>query len=507
MFLNRIAVSVLSLGLLFAAPPNFKPTPEMLAVVREISADSLLGHLSFLSSDLLEGRDTPSRGLDIAAEYIAAQFHRAGLEFGGDDGYYQNAKMTVRTQNLDGFVLALADGDRKIFVPANNVSIRAHSAIDLRGAAVFKLGTANKALVDGLTPEQVDDRVVLVEFERGGMANGRVAIRKLMAASPALIITIDRRGDFPRAEGVGGALIDPEDHIQEKIPRITVTGDEASKFYDSLSPGQSKSAQATVHIAAPIDDTTHVRNVVGILRGSDPELRETCVLVSAHYDHLGELPSGDGDRIYNGANDDGSGTVSVIEVASALAHLKPRPRRSIVFVAFFGEEKGLFGSRYYARHPAFPISKTVAQLNLEQLGRTDGGEGVEPSSATLTGFDFSSVPDVVKAAGELTGVRVYKDEKNSDLYFNASDNLSLADVGVPAHTLCVAYEFPDYHAVGDEWQKIDFTNMARIDRMIATAVIMLANDTDLPHWNADNPKAQKYLDAWKRSQAESDSDQ
>src|ERR1700733_3094888 len=139
-----------------ASPPQ--PGPDILTALGRLRATSMRGDLSFLSSDLLEGRDTPSRGLDIAAEYIAAQFHRAGLELGGDDGYYQNAKMTVRTQNLDGFVLALADGDRKIFIPAKDASIHANAAIDLRGAPVFKVGTANKALVDALTADQVNDR-------------------------------------------------------------------------------------------------------------------------------------------------------------------------------------------------------------------------------------------------------------------------------------------------------------------------------------------------------------
>src|SRR5262249_18763676 len=112
-----------------------------------------------------------------------------------------------------------------------------------------------------------------------------------------------------------------------------------------------------------------LRNVVGLLRGSDPALKDSYLIVSAHYDHIGVRPTGEGDRINNGANDDGSGTVSVIELASALAGLKQRPRRSIVFITWFGEEKGLVGSRYYGRHPLFPLEKTVAMVNLEQVGR------------------------------------------------------------------------------------------------------------------------------------------
>ena len=187
-----------------------------------------------------------------------------------------------------------------------------------------------------------------------------------------------------------------------------------------------------------------VRNVIGMLRGSDPVLRDTYVLVTAHYDHLG-LGTGSGDQIFNGANDDGSGTVSVIELASAFAAQKVRPKRSIVFMTVFGEEHGLVGSRYYGAHPLVPLDKTVAGINLEQVGRTDDSEGPQLRAAAVTGFDYSDVGTVLREAGELTGTRISKHPLNSDRYFAFSDNQALADQGVPAHTISVAYEFPDYH--------------------------------------------------------------
>jgi Zn-dependent M28 family amino/carboxypeptidase len=143
--------------------------------------------------------------------------------------------------------------------------------------------------------------------------------------------------------------------------------------------------------------------------------------------------------------------------------MKQRPKRSILFVAFFGEELGLRGSRFYARHPIFPIEKTIANINLEQVGRTDSSEGPQTATATLTGFDYSDVGKVFEGAGELTGIRVYKHPVNSDYYFSRSDNQALADLGVPAHTVCVAFSYPDYHRPGDHWDKIDYENMARME--------------------------------------------
>ena len=317
-------------------------TPEMRIVAGHISANSLRGAVSFLASDLLEGRDTPSRGLDIAGEYIASQFRRLGLEPAGDDGYFQTV------------------------------------------------------------------------------------------------------------------VLRPEDA-----------------------------------------DSPKSRNVVGILRGSDPQLKETYVMLSSHYDHVGLAQSGE-DRIFNGANDDASGTASVLEVANALAALHPRPKRSILFILFCGEEKGLRGSRYYVAHPLVPLAKTIAQLNLEQLGRTDAPEGPHVNSANVTGFEFSDVVPVVVDAGRRVGIAVTKVAEASDKYFNRSDNGPLAKAGVPAHTLSVTYDFPDYHAVGDEWQKIDYDNMAKVDQAVGIAVLRLAQALNAPHWNETSPVAKPYAEAAKK---------
>jgi Zn-dependent M28 family amino/carboxypeptidase len=207
--------------------------------------------------------------------------------------------------------------------------------------------------------------------------------------------------------------------------------------------------------------------------------------------------AGEGDRIYNGANDDGSGIVSIIEIANALGGMKKHAGRTIVFMAFFGEEEGLIGAEYYVHHPVFPLSKTVADVNLEQLGRTDSSKGKELANVAPTGYSYSNMIDVFRAAGDHTGIKVY-DDSDTDMYFPASDNYAFAEAGIPAHTFCVAFKYPDYHAVGDEWQKIDFENMAKVDRMLALGVELLADDANPPQWNADNPKAKRYADARKQ---------
>ena len=229
-------------------------------------------------------------------------------------------------------------------------------------------------------------------------------------------------------------------------------------------------------------------------------------MLTAHYDHIGTIETAQGmtegapaadssDKIYNGANDDGSGTVSVIEIARAMANLKPRPRRSIVFMTFFGEERGELGSQFYGKHPVFPIKQTVADVNLEQVGRTDATNGRQLNNASVTGFDYSNVTHFLVAAGRRVGIKVYRDAEASDAYFVRSDNANLAEQGVPAHTLCVAFDYSDYHGLGDEWPKINYENMAKVDRAVLLALDWIANAAKPPAWNEKNEKTKPFRDA------------
>lgn len=447
---------------------------------------------------MLEGRGTPSRGLDIAAEYIAAQFRRAGLEPAGDDGYFQTANYLSVEYDFEGFELKLENGGETGSVPKDQVRLQLSTGIDLAHTPVFKWDALAS---DAPQPaaEAIEGKVVLIETPpyRGADAAKkrqayRAAVKSLTALKPVLIVALSRRefsdeSDMP-------ALVDPA--ARDAANRIVIRGAIAEKFASALKPGVA-GATISMHVKAPLEKPIKLRNVIGLLRGSDPVLKNTYVMLTAHYDHLGMRKNGEGDRIYNGANDDGSGTVSVIELASALAALKPHPKRSVVFTAFFGEEEGGYGSRYYARHPIFPIAKTIADVNLEQVGRTDSSEGPQIATATFTGFDYSDLPATFRTAGERTGIKVYQHDKNNDPYFARSDNLSFAEEGVPAHTLGVAFVFPDYHEVGDEWQKIDYDNMAKVDRMVALGLIMVAADPEPPRWNEANPKTERYVKAWK----------
>jgi len=492
-------------------PGQFVATDAHKEALGRISADSLRGHLSFLAADLLDGRNTPSEGLDVAAEYIAAQYRRAGLKpiEGGD--FFQTVPGSVSIPKRDEFRFSLKIGERSVDVAPENFQMTAIEPLRIDGAAVAKIPYREGPLNDAL---EVKGQVILTEFHGepespAGRLNYDQGRRRFMSElsslEPLLIVVVDRhiQGGFdyfstPRLERRGRGTRPGRTGGQG----VSVSGDGIIEAFDAMPTGLTE-AKLWMMLKAPIRKEIPLRNVVGLLEGSDPVLKDSYILLTAHYDGTGPRQGAAGeDKIWNAANDNASGTATVMEVAAALSRLTVKPRRSLVFVAFYGEEKGLLGSRHYADHPVFPLDKTVACVNLEQLGRTDSNQGDQTNRASLTGFDFSDIGQIFRAAGMETGIDVYKDELKSDAYFNRSDNMALAMLGVPAHTLCVAYAYGDYHGPADHWEKIDYQNLARTNRMIALALLRMAESDDVPRWNAGNPRALKYLKAWQKMHPE-----
>jgi hypothetical protein len=323
---------------------------------------------------------------------------------------------------------------------------------------------------------------------------------RLGSFKSALIVEIRRNPGRMLDYFASRQMVDPEQKGRASYgtPVVCLFGDPAAAAYDALPAGATE-ALITIRLSPPAETAAPQRNVIGLLPGSDPKLADTFVLLTAHYDGQGSRPGPD--PIWNSANDNGSGTVTVIELAAALASLPKHPRRSLVFLAFHGEESGLVGSRYYAQHPVFPLEKTVAAINVEMVGRTDDTEGDQHKRASVTGFDFTEVGEVFQWAGQQTGITVFKHPKNSDAYFGASDNAALASLGVPAHTICVTYQYPDYHGPADTWQKIDYENMALTVRMIGTGLLALAASAEELRWNPAVKPASRYLEAWKKLHA------
>lgn len=225
----------------------------------------------------------------------------------------------------------------------------------------------------------------------------------------------------------------------------------------------------------PVDRRLAGVNVVGVLGGSDPVLRDEAILVDAHYDHLGIRQPIDGDSIYDGADDDASGTIAVLEIARALA-AGPRPKRTIVFLATTGEEVGLLGTRWYIREPAHPLERTVANLEIEMIGRPDslaGGRG----RAWLTGYERSTMGEALAREG----IPIVADARPDENFFMRSDNIAFAMLGIPAHTLSSFNLHDDYHRPSDDMTSVDTGHMAQVIGAATRAVRLLA-DGAKPEW-------------------------
>jgi Peptidase family M28 len=459
-------LAILALAVLSAATRLDQLPAAEQAAINRISADSLRTNLSFLASDELEGRGTPSPGLDRAADYIAEQFLKAGLEPAGPDRtYFQTARFDQATPDFTGFHLLLSAGNQQIEIPATEAGLRSLKAVDLSDAPVMALPP------NGMIPP-VEGMVVAGPLDRYG---DDALLEELQSRKPALILLF---GKSLRNGRVGQFLDDLELH---HAPLIRIHDTAALEFLM-----KTRRFNVSLHLPQPSVNEVRLRNVVGLLPGSDPALRNQYVLLTAHYDHLGKTPKG----IFNGANDNGSGTVSVIEIANVLASLNPHPKRSILFMTFFGEEEGLLGAYFYAHSPLFPLAGTVADINLEQMGRTDEASGKRVLSFTITGPSYSNLPAVLSDAAKSEGIGMWQ-MKDGDAYFSRSDNFAFALRGTIAHTIAVAAEYPDYHGLGDKWEKIDYANMASVDRGVAAGLLRVADDPAPPHWS-NAPSAAIY---------------
>jgi Peptidase family M28 len=215
-------------------------------------------------------------------------------------------------------------------------------------------------------------------------------------------------------------------------------------------------------------------NAIGILRGTSA--KEEVVLLTAHLDHLGVGPAVNGDIIYNGADDDASGTTAVLTLAHLLA-TGPRPKRTIVFALFGSEEIGGFGNRAFLQHPPVPLSSIVANLEFEMIGRPDSA--VPAGTLWLTGFDRSNLgPELAKH-----GAHLVNDPHPKEQFFQRSDNYALARQGIIAHTVSSFGLHKDYHQPSDELRAIDFSHMTNAIASMVAPIRWLANSKWRPEWN------------------------
>lgn len=500
-----------------------------------ITASQLSNYLYFVASDAMGGRDTPSQGLDVTAEFIKMNLQRWGFKPAGDNGTYFQ-KIALRRESLDPQKTAFKIGDKAFSFGEDFFRLRgsgaaegglvfagdgwlvkskgidAYQGIDVKGKIVviapqnFSQSTISPrpegVTADDLKGEKGVDWADPLEYARAKGATGLVVIAppQLQAAWGQLRNFLGRGTMFPeklRSVPASAVSTIPVFLVSPQVAETIFSGESVTAGSKSPAELQKKASLS----AAVRTETLWTQNVVAVWEGSDPVLKNEMVAIGAHYDHVGTNPNAPGDdKIWNGADDDGSGTVAVLGIAEALAKAKTRPKRSILLVWHCGEEKGLWGSEYFNKFPTVDIKKVVAQLNIDMIGRSQDPNNIikcerpnmrcneelsKPNEIYVIGKDMMSsalgavVDGVNKGYLNLQYNTRYDDPKDPNRFFFRSDHFNYAVNGIP-----IVFWFDgvheDYHQPSDSPDKIDYAKMEKVTRTIYLTLLQLANLKDRP---------------------------
>jgi len=533
-------------------PSETKPT-SALDFTSGIDSTYLYKHLSVIAHDSLEGRDTGSKGQQKAADYIIEQYKRLGVKGGmGDGSYLQPLDLNTSKLNSVSFKISVTErteekGDKgKIMINEEDkvmesvlTSESASDIIQIYGgevsftADVIFAGIGITDEARGVKPfEGVDvkDKWVLVFMDIPSVVDGdtvlspgfnnssryREIIMGLGAKGLLMIPETEarfmRNADNAKASigKTGGLRLAYLDNDSESLTfaYCLIKPNAAAKLLSLADTTALKekyteiSKSLTEFKATPLSATIEIKNdskpevvvsnnIVALIEGSDPVLKNEYVVVSAHYDHVGVgTPDKNGDKIYNGADDDGSGTVGILSVAETLTKAKNAgvgPKRSIIILHVTGEEKGLLGSRFYSDHPTVPIENIIANINVDMIGRIDDDyvkKGEKNYVYIIGGSIISSAMDSLLTVANSKSTKIKLDMKYNDLndrnqFYRRSDHWNFGRLGIP-FSFFFNGTHPEYHRPGDEISKIVFDEYARRAQLVYAYTIELANMNGRP---------------------------
>ena len=446
--------------------------PALAQVKSPIREDNIRAELGFLASDAMQGRGSGSNYERVAAEYIGSQFRQFGLEPAGDTDSAGN-KSFVQRVSLESakFVepptLAVTSGGNtqkwqfgRDFLVSFLRSPKTGGELQVAEAGdTFSKGAVVAVKLPEGTTQQQRQEVARKAFGSGAAALVLLeseANRKTRESGEAKLPTLSARAPGPNTGG----------------PFVSISL--KKEAFDALTAMPS-STKVEFGGATEASDGSATWNAIGVLKGSDPRAAAEVIMLSAHLDHLGVNEALTGDKIFNGADDDASGCVAVLEMARVLASGK-RPKRTIYFVCFGSEERGGFGSQYFIAHPPVVLEQVVADITFEMLGRPDAK--VPPGTLWLTGFERSTLgPELARQGASLVA-----DPHPQQNFFQRSDNYPLALRGVIAHTISSFGLHTDYHRVSDEVGKIDFPFMTRSLNSLVKPIQWFASSNFRPAW-------------------------
>jgi hypothetical protein len=517
-------------GLAFTATACAQQNPTALKYGNVINATDAKKHLSILASDEFEGRETGKPGAEKAANYIAAEFKRLGLQAPVKGSYFLDVPLTESSLNISALTInGQAFNNWKEFVfqgSGGDVKVNAADVV------FVGFGTADEIAGVDLTGKVLvwinEDKPEEGKTPNTGyrMTTARQAIAKaLQAKNPALILAANDglTTVLARFNGVnpGGAarlsLKKAAAAPKTAVPPVfMVTGAVADaavkatgKTFAELKEAAktAKQTQVIKTIAAvtvtSVDKDVKAVDVLGFMPGSDPKLKDEVLVFSAHYDHIGLVTKpGATDKVNNGADDDGSGTTGILEIARAFSQAKKDgkgPRRSVLFLGNVGEEKGLLGSEWYTDHPVYPLANTIADLNIDMIGRVgeeyigkpDSANYVYSIGSAMLSTDLHKIGEA--ANNTYTKMKLdykYDDPNDPNRFYYRSDHYNFARYGVP-----IIFYFngvhADYHAPGDEVSKINFPLLVKRAQLAFFTGWELANRDARPVVDVKTPAPTK----------------
>jgi Zn-dependent M28 family amino/carboxypeptidase len=464
--------------------------PTAVKYAATITEKNLKDDLTIIASDALEGRETGKRGQKMAAAFIAAYFQDLGLKGPVSGGYYQS----VPLYGTSAPTVVLKAGTTEL-KPEEYISF---GGSDTGGQVSLPLVYAGAGTAEELAKIDVKDKAVLVSLDPTAsmMRNPTLAAVREKGAK-AVIAVIEKAEDFQRFSGMsrnfrGGGL-------SLKKPAgggpnsFFVSTETAGKLFNTTYEKLKKSAGAKVAKVKPASVSYSVsvasyevksENILGFLEGTDK--KDEVVVITAHYDHVGISANATGDKINNGADDDGSGTVGVLALAKAFVQAKQEgngPRRSILFMTVTGEEKGLLGSEYYSENPIYALDKTVVNLNIDMIGRRDPQHKDSAPYVYVIGSDrlSSELHTLSEATNKIYTNLVfdytYNAEDHPDRIYYRSDHWNFAKKNIP-----IIFYFDgiheDYHKPSDEVDKIEFDLLAKRTQTVFHVAWEIANRED-----------------------------
>ncbi len=479
--MKKLLIAALTLS---ALGSTAQKTPNPTPFAKYITAEDLRHNLAIVAGADMEGRETATEGQRKAAAYIESQFKALGLQPGNNGSFqlpydvYQDS-LTSATLEVNGKSFVL-DRDFNSTIANNATSLRFSEIVVIGDNAMDSLRNAN--LVGRLV-------LITTPLPQGRGAGGGI-YGALINKGVAAILSVSK--NYPHT--VMASRKSPQSTSNFKrvqAPLSFTISEQVAKaiipLYDAPSENANRLQTFTANISLDVKKTTlplQSTDVIAYLPGTD--LKDEYLFVTAHYDHLGKRDS----VIYYGADDDGSGTVGVLQIAKAFAQAKAAgkgPRRTVVFMTVSGEEKGLWGSDYYSSHPVFPLDKTTADLNIDMIGRTDSSRHVGDSANYVYVVGDDKLSSDLRPISEGVNRKwlkmeldyKYNDPNDRNRIYYRSDHYNFAKRGVPIIFYYDGMLGADYHRPTDTPDKINYTLLAKRAQLVFYTAWEMANRNDM----------------------------